>query len=347
MWGGGEKNVEVGSAVGHVGHPYLYVCPVSCVLCPAVNVSFAQDTLCHMTFYFNARYALVTYAQCGTLDEWSVSDHFSSLGAECIVAREAHADGGTHFHVFCDFGRKFRSRRADIFDVGGRHPNIKRTKKSPRAGVAYACKYGEIVAGGLDIGDVSDSLIPTTQDPGSTLLCAENQREFFDIAEEFYPWDFITKFPNFRAFAKWKWPEVGEPYASPAGFGFADGDFPDLVEYRGRILDVRGKCLNRPTLPSGSRGSLGGSTSLLGLFANVLLGHAWSDLAPPLGPLFEQCSANLFRRSNQVSSDSRATQDWEDYLGEDDRQSHVPYVVVQPIARLIGRASRLCRVRRY
>lgn len=193
-----------------------------------------------MTFYFNARYALLTYSQCGTLDEWAVSDHFSSLGAECIVAREAHADGGTHLHVYSDFGRKFRSRRANIFDVSGRHPNIRRTKKSPRAGVAYACKYGDIVAGGLDIGNVADSLVPTTQDPGSTLLCAENQREFFDIAEEFYPWDLICKFPNFRAFAKWKWPEVGEPYESPAGFTFADGDFPELVEYRGGILDVRG-----------------------------------------------------------------------------------------------------------
>ena len=44
-----------------------------------------------MTFNFNARYALLTYAQCGDLDGWQVSDHFTELRAECIVAREAHA----------------------------------------------------------------------------------------------------------------------------------------------------------------------------------------------------------------------------------------------------------------
>ncbi len=82
-----------------------------------------------MTFILNARYFLITYPQCDGLDEWAVNDHFGSLGAECIVAREDHADGGTHLHVFCDFGRKFRSRRANIFDVDGHHPNIERSKK--------------------------------------------------------------------------------------------------------------------------------------------------------------------------------------------------------------------------
>lgn len=60
------------------------------------------------SFSFNARYALLTYAQCGDLDPFAVSDHFTELGAECIVAREDHADGGTHLHSFVDFGRKYR-----------------------------------------------------------------------------------------------------------------------------------------------------------------------------------------------------------------------------------------------
>jgi hypothetical protein len=76
-------------------------------------------------FYCNARYFLVTYAQCGDLSEWSVLDRFTTLGAECIIAREEHNDLGLHFHVFADFGRKFRSRKTDVFDVDGRHANIK------------------------------------------------------------------------------------------------------------------------------------------------------------------------------------------------------------------------------
>ena len=102
-----------------------------------------------MTFNFNARYALLTYAQCGDLDGWQVSDHFTELRAECIVAREAHATDGVHLHAFVDFGRKFRSRRSDIFDVGGRHPNISPTHTTPQSGFDYACKDGDIVAGGL------------------------------------------------------------------------------------------------------------------------------------------------------------------------------------------------------
>ena len=65
-----------------------------------------------MPFNFNARYALLTYSQCGDLDGWEVSNHFTKLRAECIVAREAHADGGIHLHAFVDFDPAVNSGRA-------------------------------------------------------------------------------------------------------------------------------------------------------------------------------------------------------------------------------------------
>nr|QCC72754.1 rep protein [Circovirus sp.] len=102
------------------------------------------------SFTFHARYGLFTYAQCGTLDPIDVSNHFTSLGAECIVAREDHADGGTHLHVFADFERKRRFRRVDIFDVGSQHPNIVPSRGNPGQGWDYATKDGQIVAGGLE-----------------------------------------------------------------------------------------------------------------------------------------------------------------------------------------------------
>ena len=170
-----------------------------------------------MTFILNARYFLVTYSQCGTLDEWAVNDHFGSLGAECLVGREVHADGGTHLHVFCDFGRKFRSRRADVFDVDGYHPNIERSKRNPRKGAGYAEKDGDIVAGGLEVGTLPTKLVSGAQDPGSTLVCCENRAEFYEVAEDICPWDLITKFGSMHAYAKWRWPEVGMEYARPPG----------------------------------------------------------------------------------------------------------------------------------
>lgn len=196
-----------------------------------------------MTFILNARYFLVTYPQCGTLDEWAVNDHFGSLGAECIVGREVHVDGGTHLHVFCDFGRKFRSRRADIFDVDGHHPNIERSKRNPRKGADYATKDGDIVAGGLAVGGLPTTLVSGAQDPGSTLVCCENRGEFFEVAEDICPWDLITKFGSMHAYAKWKWPEVGLGYERPPGLMLSDGAFPDLVSFRNELLAVRSKCI--------------------------------------------------------------------------------------------------------
>lgn len=102
-----------------------------------------------MSFRFQARYALLTYAQCGDLDPWAVNDHLAELGAECIIAREVHADGGTHLHAFVDFGRKFRTQRTDVFDVGDHHPNISPSYGTPEKGFDYAIKDGDVVAGGL------------------------------------------------------------------------------------------------------------------------------------------------------------------------------------------------------
>lgn len=194
-----------------------------------------------MTFILNARYFLITYSQCGALDEWAVNDHLGSLGAECLVGREVHADGGTHLHVFVDFGRKFRSRRADIFDVDGHHPNIERSKRNPRKGAAYATKDGDIVAGGLELESLPTKIVSGPQDPGSTLVCCENRDEFFEVAEDICPWDLITKFGSMYAFARWKWPELGLFGDTIPGLEITDGAFPELVEYRNHILDIRGK----------------------------------------------------------------------------------------------------------
>ncbi|UJO02125.1 Rep [Molossus molossus associated gemykibivirus 5] len=96
------------------------------------------------------RYALLTYAQCGDLDPWAIVHLFTGLRAECIVGREAHQDEGIHLHVFVDFGRVFRSRRTDAFDVEGRHPNVQHVNRTPWVAYDYAIKEGDVVAGGAE-----------------------------------------------------------------------------------------------------------------------------------------------------------------------------------------------------
>ena len=37
---------------------------------------------------------------------------------------ETHADGGRHWHIIVFFDRAIRSRKADLFNIDGLHPNV-------------------------------------------------------------------------------------------------------------------------------------------------------------------------------------------------------------------------------
>lgn len=188
-----------------------------------------------MTTRFNCRYVLLTYAQCGTLDEWAVVNHLSSLGAECIIGREDHADGGTHLHAFCDFGRKFRSRRMDIFDVDGYHPNISPSRGRPGEGYDYAIKDGNVVAGGLTRPGSSGTT--TNGDKWSEIIRAESEHEFWENVERLDPKALCTNFGNLKKFADWRFKPEPEEYNHPEGINFIDGMVSELVSWREQSLD--------------------------------------------------------------------------------------------------------------
>ena len=150
-----------------------------------------------MTFNFNAKYVLLTYAQCGDLDPWAIVNHLAELRAECIVGRETHADGGTHLHCFAHFERKFRSRRADVFDVLGCHPNVSPTYTTPQAGWDYACKDGDIVAGGLQDQMLAKSLEVETCGMISWLQKVETS--FLDYSWNLLRSSYAAASPNLRS----------------------------------------------------------------------------------------------------------------------------------------------------
>jgi len=176
-------------------------------------------------FFVNAKYVLLTYSQCGDLDEWAVSNHMSSLDAECIVAREVHSrTGGVHLHVFVDFGRKFRSRNVRIFDVDGRHPNVSPSKGTPEKGFDYAIKDGDIIAGGLARPEPRGGMSSGAQKVSNVAHLCEDADEFLDLFDEMDRGGLIKGFINANAYAKWRYrPEVAQ-YATPAGFEFRGGD---------------------------------------------------------------------------------------------------------------------------
>lgn len=187
-------------------------------------------------FHCNAKYFLITYSQSAGLDEWAVNDHFSSLGAECIIAREDHADRGTHLHAFVAFERKFRSRRPDIFDVGGFHPNIAPSRGNPAGGYDYATKHGDVVAGGLE--RPGGGGVSKTSTPWHWIIAASSGGELRDLVRELAPKEAILRWREIEGYIGNEFAEERPAYVHPIGFEFELGMVPELVEWRRDTLDA-------------------------------------------------------------------------------------------------------------
>lgn len=173
-----------------------------------------------MAFRANARYFLLTYSQSEGLDEWAVVSKLGDLGGECIVGREYHQAGGVHHHVFVDFGRKFRSRKTDVFDVGGFHPNIEPTRRTPSSGYDYAIKDGEVVAGGLARPEPRSIGSGATYQKWAEITSAGSRDEFWALCEELDPKSLVTSFPSLQKYADWAFRDIPTPYATPPGVTF-------------------------------------------------------------------------------------------------------------------------------
>lgn len=187
------------------------------------------------SFQFQARYVLLTYAQSDGLDPFQVSDHMSSLGGECIVAREDHSDGGSHLHAFVDFGKLFRSRRTDVFDVGGYHPNISPTKQTPSAGYDYACKDGDICAGGLAR---PPDRLPSRENQYDAIFDATTRDEFFERCREFAPRLLLGSFGSLCKYADWRYRVDPEPYRHDDSLRFDLEPFPELLGWADANIGV-------------------------------------------------------------------------------------------------------------
>jgi len=180
------------------------------------------------SFRFQARYALLTYAQSGDLDPHEIVCHLSGLGGECIVGREDHEDGGVHFHAFVDFEHKFRTRDVRAFDVGGRHPNIVSSWGTPEKGWDYATKDGDIVGGGLLRPD--NTVGKSKGCDWSAILSAETREDFFARLEEHNPRALVTSFGSVKLFADWRFRVERGEYCHPGGISF-EGVPSDMVSW--------------------------------------------------------------------------------------------------------------------
>lgn len=217
-----------------VGDTGIYSWGVSCVL--GYNISLPRNSentfSSHMSFTINSKYALLTYAQCGSLDGFTIMDHISSLGGECIVAREDHKDGGIHLHVFCDFGRKFRSRKVDVFDVAGFHPNITPSRGTPEKGYDYTIKDGDIICGGLErpTGKSRDG-DGSTVSKWTEITNASSREEFWELLHQLDPKSAACSFTSLNKYADWKFAVNPPCYESPTGIEFVGGNLDGRDEW--------------------------------------------------------------------------------------------------------------------
>ncbi|QCS37574.1 replication-associated protein [Tortoise genomovirus 14] len=189
-----------------------------------------------MPFRFAARYGLLTYPQCGDLDPWRVVEMLGELGAECIIGREDHSDGGVHLHAFFMFERKFESRNVRIFDVDGCHPNIVRGYSTPEKGAAYAIKDGDVVAGGLDV----ESLRSPVSKSGSNwaeIQLAETRDDFFEACARLEPRALCCSFTSLKCYADWRYRPEPVPYATPDGLSFDTTAYPELSAWVSHNLE--------------------------------------------------------------------------------------------------------------
>lgn len=186
-----------------------------------------------MPFRFTARYALVTYAQCGDLDPWDVCNHFSTLNAECIIGRENHSDGGLHLHAFVDFGKRPNFKRPDCFDVAGCHPNIKVSTGRPWIGYDYAIKDGDVVAGGLARPEENKTEKKPSRDVerASIIAASLTSKEFWENCTTLAPDKLIWSYHSTKAFHDATFKVEEDTYTTPQGMEFCLEAYPELDQW--------------------------------------------------------------------------------------------------------------------
>lgn len=180
-------------------------------------------------FRFKGKYGLLTYAQCGDLDPVEVCNHLGELGAECIIGREEHDDGGIHLHCFFMFESQFETRDARCFDVGGRHPNVVKGYGTPEKGYDYAIKDGDVCAGGLE--RPGRKGLPEAGAKWAEIILAETREDFFETVARLDPRSLCVNFNSLKCYADWKYRTEREPYSTPRGISIEIGGVEVLSDW--------------------------------------------------------------------------------------------------------------------
>ncbi len=160
-----------------------------------------------MVFRWQGRNLFLTYSQTNHNDatKENLLAFITGLGRSkpifVLVGRERHGDGGTHFHVFLHYERRFSFTNERKFDWLGFHPNIS-TANNPAACVAYCSKDGDTTTyGALPDFDAAGGRESRDERWGRLLDEATSPSDFLQRVREAAPYDFATKYQQLEAMA--------------------------------------------------------------------------------------------------------------------------------------------------
>lgn len=188
-------------------------------------------------FRINNRYLFLTYSQVGPDFDWrGLGRMLHDLGAFLRLGREQHQDGGTHYHVFCDFEKPLSTRDQRKFDFAGAHPNIKAVHATPRKVWEYAGKDGDVLLDdpSAEPPESGGGTKRKRDDVWAEITNAATRDEFFTLGPALAPRDFICSFNSIQKYAEWKYRPEPVPYTNPVGLTCRTRDtgaFPGLEEW--------------------------------------------------------------------------------------------------------------------
>lgn len=193
-------------------------------------------------FRFEGKFVFLTYAQCNltpeqvleALQEVKVIKHYN-------IARETHEDGNYHIHAVIEFDEQLRTRRADVFDIQGFHPNIQKPR-SLRACLQYVRKEGEFI-----------NNFPTGKKTwGDILADSQTRDDFLSGVRQHYPRDYILCYDRVISFADAHFRPVVPPYVNQYEFNNVPAELTAWVEENITAKPGKG---SMPDLEPATRGS--------------------------------------------------------------------------------------------
>jgi len=182
----------------------------------------------------DAKFLLLTYSRVPDhlVDSMpmSIVHRSADRGAECLVGQEQHADGGTHFHAFIDFGgERYSTRNQHDWDIEGIHPNIEKGGRTPWLIYDYVCKDGNIVGGGAERPEETTS--SKGADKWELVLNAATRTEFLLRLREHYPRVLVASFGSVSKYADWAYAPDPVEYLHPENYGFTLEGYPGLLDW--------------------------------------------------------------------------------------------------------------------